>query len=257
MLEEAVYAPGTPMWVDLASPDLEASKAFYGALFGWEAQVSPDPQAGGYTIFLRNGKQVAGLGPIFNPNQPPAWSTYVATDDADATAQAVREAGGQVIMEPFDVLDAGRMAVFTDPTGAFISVWQPGAHKGAELVNEPYSFCWNELATRDIGAAKAFYGKVFGWGSETNANPAGGSYTEWKLDGKSIGGGMEMTDQMPANVPPNWLVYFTVEDCDASVTKAQELGATVIVPPIDIEPGRFSVLSDPQGAAFAIISMKQ
>ena len=251
MSDAPVFAPGTPMWVDLGSPDLEASKAFYGGLFGWEADTMPAPEAGGYTMFMLNGKMVAGVGPLGDPNQPPAWSTYVATDNADATAQAVREAGGQVIVEPTDVLDAGRMAIFTDPTGAFFGVWQPGKHKGAEIVNEPGSFSWNELETRDLGAAKRFYHQVFGWDGESSD-----SYTEWKLNGKSVGGAMVMTDQFPPNVPPHWLTYFTVEDCDATVGKAQELGGRVLMPPMDIEPGRFAVLSDPQGAAFAVISIK-
>ncbi len=257
MPEVAVYAPGTPMWVDLASPDLAASKAFYGKLFGWEGHTTPDPAAGGYTIFTLHGKQVAGVGPLQAPNQPPAWSVYMATDNADATAKAVREAGGRVIVEPMDVLAAGRMAVFTDPTGAFFSVWQPREHKGAEVVNEPNTFSWCELATRDLKAAKDFYEEVFGWGSQTSPmGEGGGSYTEWKLGGKSIAGAMEMTDQWPASVPPYWMNYFTVADCDAAAKKATALGAKVTVPPTDYPGGRFAVLSDPQGAAFGIVWSK-
>jgi uncharacterized protein len=254
MTETLVHAPGTPSWVDLASPDVDASRRFYGDLFGWEAWIAPQPEAGGYTIFLKNGKQVAGLGGIFMEGQPPAWSTYVSTDDADSTAQKVRDAGGQVIVEPFDVMDQGRMAVFQDPTGAYISIWQGKAHQGSQLVNEPGSFGWNELATRDIAAAKDFYGKVFGWGYKDSAMPQGGSYTEWQLNGKSIGGGMEMGENYPPQVPPHWLVYFVVEDADLSTAKAEELGAKVLMPPMDIQPGRFSVLQDPQGAAFALFA---
>jgi predicted enzyme related to lactoylglutathione lyase len=254
--ETITFAPGTPSWVDLGSPDLEASKAFYSQLFGWETETPPVPEAGGYTLFKYKGKQVAGLGPLQNPDQPPAWTTYISTDDANATSQRVREAGGQVVMEPMTVMEEGRMAIFIDPTGAAFAVWQPNRHHGAELVNEPGSFGWNELATRDLQAAKDFYAKVFGWGADTSAGPEG-SYTEWKLNGKSIGGAMEINEQFPPNVPPHWLTYFVVEDADATAKKAEELGGKVYVPPRDIEPGRFAVLSDPQGAAFAIFAAKR
>ena len=243
------------MWVDLASPNVEASRKFYGQLFGWDSQVSPDPKAGGYAIFTQKGKQVAGLGPLQNPQQPPAWATYVATEDADATAKAVREAGGQVVAPPFDVLKSGRMAVFQDPTGAFISAWQPKEMKGADVVNEPVSFTWNELNTSDIGKVKSFYQKVFGWGSETiPAGQTGPPYTEWKLKGKSIAGGMAM---LPPNVPPHWLVYFEVANADATIKKTGELGGKVMMGATDIPQGRFAILSDPHGAAFAIITSKR
>jgi uncharacterized protein len=250
------FPPGTPGWVDIASPNLEASREFYGKLFGWESQIG-GPEMGGYTVFMKNGKMVAGGAPTMSPEQPPAWSTYVITADADTTAQKVRDAGGQVIMGPMDVMDIGRMAVFNDTEGAFINVWQPGTHKGAELVNEPGSFGWNELETRNVEGAKAFYGKVFGWGADTHDMPGGMSYTEWKLDGKSIGGAMDITNMMPAEVPPHWLVYFVVEDADAGVAKVQELGGQQISPPMDIEPGRFAIVRDPQGAAFALFSTKK
>jgi predicted enzyme related to lactoylglutathione lyase len=243
------------MWVDLASPELEKSRVFYSKLFGWEAHMAPQPEAGGYTMMTFKGKQVAGMGATQGPGQPPAWSMYVATENADETAKKVREAGGKVIAEPFDVMDAGRMAVFQDPTGAFFSVWQPREHKGAELVNEPGSSCWNELATRDMAKAKPFYKKVFGWDTKDNPMGDSGFYTEWLLSGKSIAGGMPMGPQFPANVPPHWLTYFAVADCDAAVIKAGELGAKVLMPATDTPAGRFAVLSDPQGAAFAVIKV--
>ena len=252
MPEVAVYAPGTPSWVDLSSPNLDASRKFYGALFGWEAEVTTDPEARGYTMFLKNGKQVAGLGGLQNPQQPSAWSTYVATEDADKTAKAVQEAGGKVVAPPFAVMKAGRMAVFQDPTGAYISIWEAGEHKGAELVNEPGSFSWNELNTKDINKAKPFYKKVFGWDAHDSPMPQGGSYTEWKLKGKSIGGGSE---NLPANVPPHWLTYFTVSDTDATAKKAAELGGKVLMAPMTIPQGRFAVVADAHGATFAVISM--
>jgi predicted enzyme related to lactoylglutathione lyase len=240
------------MWVDLGSPDLEASKTFYGKLFGWTAHVTPDPAAGGYTMFKLDGKEVAGLGPLQMPNQPTAWSIYIATDNADASAKAVRGAGGKVIVEPMDVMKSGRMAIFTDPAGAFFGVWQSGDHKGAQVVNQPNSFAWCELSTRDVEGAKAFYQKAFGWGNDSSPMPNGGSYTEWKVNGKSVAGAMHV-----AEVPPNWMPYFGVNDPDAAAAKALGLGAKTIVPPSDFPGGRFAILSDPQGAAFGILRMQR
>ncbi|HWW54877.1 MAG TPA: VOC family protein [Acidimicrobiales bacterium] len=250
------YEPGTPSWVDLGSPDTDASRAFYGALFGWESQVTADPNAGGYTMFTLRGKNVAGLGPLMNEAQPTAWTTYVSVVDADATVAKVKDAGGMVFVEPMDVLDVGRMAIFADPTGAVIAVWQPRAHIGADLVNEPGTFCWNELATRDIETAKKFYEAVFGWGGDTNAFGPG-TYTEWKVGERTVGGMMEIGEHMPAEMPAHWLVYFAVADCDATVDKAKELGGAVLVPPTDIPPGRFAVLADPQGAPLAVMKLAE
>jgi predicted enzyme related to lactoylglutathione lyase len=247
------YSPGTPSWVDLASPDVEASVAFYGGLFGWEAPELA-PEAGGYRTFELGGVAVAGCGPIMMEGQPPAWLTYVSVDDADGAVARITEAGGTVYVQPMDVLDVGRMAVFADPTGGACAVWQAKAHIGAGLVNEPGALVWNELATRDTKAATAFYSQVFGW--EANSIDMGGTaYTEWKLDGAPIGGMMEMPSEIPAEVPSNWLAYFGTRDCDATVAQAVAGGATVTVPPTDIPPGRFSVLVDPAGATFAVIKM--
>jgi uncharacterized protein len=248
-------APGTPNWVDLGTPDLEDAKRFYAALFGWTPHVSPQPEAGGYTIFTKGAKAVAGAGPLFGEGQPPAWSTYIATDDADAVARRVEAAGGKVLVEPFDVMDQGRMAVFLDQAGAAFSVWQPLAMPGAELFNAPGSLSWNELTTRDPDGSKAFYGAVFGW--EAEDQPIGpGTYTVWKLGGRPIGGMMPMLgDGRPTKLPPHWMVYFAVEDADATAERAAELGATVPVPPSDFPQGRFAVLDDPQGALFSVIKL--
>lgn len=253
MAERSDYSPGTPSWVDLQSPDIDASTSFYGGLFGWTADPMPDPEAGGYTMFRLAGKQVAGVGPQMSPG-PPAWGTYVSVADAVDTAAKARAAGGTVLMEPMAVFDAGHMAVFADPQGAVVAVWQPGTNRGAELVNQAGTLSWNELATRDIEGAKAFYGQVFGWSGETHTTGPM-VYTEWKLDGRSVGGMLEMGPQYPPQVPPHWLVYFAVDDCDATVAKAQELGGSVTMPPMDIPQGRFSVLGDAQGAMFAVIQM--
>jgi len=244
------------MWVDLATPDVEAATRFYNQIFGWTSQDLGE-EAGHYNMFFRNGKSVAAATPPMTPNQPPSWSTYIATANAEDTANKVKEAGGQVLMAPFQVMDQGTMGAFMDPTGAVFCVWQPAAMTGAELVNESGSFSWNELATRDMDAARSFYTRVFPWTAKANDMPQGGQYIEWQVDGRSIAGGMTMGPQFPAEVPPHWLVYFTVDNTDDVVKRAPELGGKVLSPAMDIPQGRFAVLADPQGAAFAVIQMPQ
>jgi uncharacterized protein len=251
MAETNGVAPGTPSWVDLSSPDVDASVKFYGELFGWTADEG-SPEYGGYRMLRSGGKQVAGVGPIMNPGQPPAWMTYVSVDDAKATSAKAQQAGAKVIVETMQVGDAGSMAVLQDPTGAVVGLWQPGQHKGAEVFNTPVSLTWNELSTRDVDGAKRFYNAVFGWNPKDNSD-AGFEYTEWQLGGKSIGGMMRTPAEVPAEVPPYWLSYFQVADSAGTVKKAQELGATVMVPPTTIPQGTFAVLSDPAGAVFAVI----
>jgi predicted enzyme related to lactoylglutathione lyase len=254
MVEMTDYAPGTPCWVDVSTPDMAATKAFYGGLFGWEA--TSYPEMGGYTNFTMHGKLICGAAPTMSPDQHPAWGTYICVANVDATAQAVHDNGGQVAMAPMDVADLGRMAIFQDPTGAFFGLWQPGQHKGAQLVNEPGSFGWNELDTRDMDAAKAFYTKVFPWTAKTEGAGAE-AYTEWQLDGRSIAGGMVINESFPPDVPPNWLTYFVVANSDATVAKAKELGGTVVMSGMDTDQGRIAVIADPHGAVFATIQMKQ
>jgi predicted enzyme related to lactoylglutathione lyase len=242
------------MWVDVSSPDLDKSNAFYRSLFGWDAQQVPGPEAGGYTMYFLDGKMVGAAGPLFGPDQHPAWSTYVCTEDANATAQAVKDAGGQVLMGPVDVMGQGRMAVLVDSTGAHISIWQPQVHRGAQLVNEPGSFSWNELYTRDVPAAQEFYRKVFGWGiEETEMGDL--KYTLFQVDGKSIAGGMDMSTLLPDSTPPHWLVYFTVENTADSMAKVTELGGTVLDGPKETPMGPCAVIQDPVGAVFAIIQI--
>ncbi|HZQ27024.1 MAG TPA: VOC family protein [Acidimicrobiales bacterium] len=256
MPEMTGYANGVPSWVDLSSPDIAASAAFYGGLFGWQFQDA-GPDAGGYGMFLLRGKMVAGLGPLQDPNQPPAWSTYVNVDDADTTVKTAREEGATVFVEPMDVMDAGRMAIFADPTGAVAGIWQPGQHRGAQLVNEPGAFCWNELNTRDPDRAKAFYAAVFGWEADTQSMGEGGpSYTEFKVGGRSVAGMMDMRGRLPDEAPPHWLVYFAVDDTDQTVATATQQGGMTFMPPMDLPVGRFAVLGDPEGAVFAVIKMQ-
>lgn len=255
MSERTSYTPGTPCWVDLATPDIEASASFYGEVLGWEVPELPNSaEMGGYRRAKKNGADVAGVMPLMQEGQPPAWSTYVSVEDADATAAAVADAGGSVVAEPMDVMDLGRMAVFTDPTGAFFGIWQPGTFHGAELVNEPGTVGWNELSTRDTAAAKQFYGSVFGWGYDDEPSPRVGTYTIWKAGEAMVGGMLDINALgMPAEIPSNWLVYFGVEDADAAVEKVQSGGGSVMNGPIDIPVGRFAVVADQFGAAFAVM----
>jgi predicted enzyme related to lactoylglutathione lyase len=252
--EMTKYEPGTPSWVDLGTPDVAAASRFYSDLFGWTIDEGP-PEAGGYRMCMLDGKPVAGLGPQGNPDMPPWWTTYVSVADATETAAAIVEDGGTIIVEPMDVLDVGRMAVAADPTGAMFSIWQPLVHAGAAVVNEPNTWCWNELTTRDPQRSVEFYGAVFGW--TANLLPMGDNdYTEFKIADRQIAGMMPMEgDSWPADMPNHWMIYFAVDDCDAAVAKVEALGGKVMVPPSDVPPGRFAVVNDPQGAAFSVIAM--
>jgi predicted enzyme related to lactoylglutathione lyase len=257
MSERTSYAPGTPSWVDLGTPDIDKAVDFYGGLFGWDIPESENAeQTGGYRQAMLRGKPVAGVMPLMQEGQPPAWSSYVTVEDADATAAKVRDAGGTVLAEPMDVMDLGRMAVFVDPTGAVFGIWQAGSFLGAGLVNEPGAISWNELNTRDPGVAKAFYGAVFGWGFEDNDMGEAGTYTTLKLGEDMVGGMLNMTERgVPEAVPAHWQVYFAVEDTDAAVSQAQAGGGGVMVEPMEVPAGRFAILTDPHGASFAVIAL--
>jgi uncharacterized protein len=249
------YDAGVPNWADLGSSDVEAAKRFYAGVFGWVPRESPSPEAGGYAIFHLGDSAVAGVGPLQGPDQPPAWSIYVATDDADATAAKVEASGGKVLMAPMDVMDQGRMAVFMDPGGAVFGVWQKGAFPGAQLVEEPGALSWIELMTRDPDGATQFYRSVFGWEPDVQQMD-GMPYTVFRVGEKGVAGMMAMTgDQWPAETPPHWMPYFGTADTDATAARIQELGGTVSVPPTDIPGvGRFAVAADPASAYFSIIS---
>jgi predicted enzyme related to lactoylglutathione lyase len=244
------FAAGTPSWVDLSTKDADGSVAFYGGLFGWTATEGGE-EFGGYRTFMDDGLSVGGLNPM---GEFPAWSTYVATDDADATAEKVSANGGTVIAPPMDVGALGRMAIFQDPAGAVFGVWQAGEHRGAEKVNTPYSLAWNELHARGFEAVKPFYNAVFGWEAAPFPEDGNGSYFVWNLGGRGIGGGMEMVAQAPPEMPSHWLTWFAVANRDATVAKAQELGGAVVMSDIDMPGvGKMAVLHDPQGAAFGVI----
>lgn len=254
MSERTSYAPGTPSWVDLATPDMEAAAQFYGGLLGWEVPELPNSaEMGGYRRAKKNGVDVAGMVPLMQEGQPTAWSTYVSVADADTTAEAVKGAGGSVVIEPMDVAELGRMAVFTDPSGAFFGVWQPGTFPGAGLVNEPGALGWNELGTRNPGAAMAFYGAVFGWGFE---EPRSGPMEDYKvitLGDPAVGGMANIAGRVPDEVPDHWMPYFWVEDADGAVETVKATGGDVAFGPVDIPVGRFAMVSDPFGANFAVM----
>ena len=273
MLERDGYTPGVPCWVDTSQPDPEAAVSFYSGLFGWDFEdAMPPGSASRYFIARLRGGDVAAVGsqPAGGPPAA-AWNTYVWVASADETAAKVLEAGGRVVMEPFDVMTAGRMAVFTDPEGAAFCVWQANEHKGAQVVNEPGSVSFNTLDTRDPEAAKAFYAAVFGW--ETIG--LGGGAQMWTLPG--YGDFLELSDPglrqrmaqtgAPAgfedvvaalnpiadddvHAPAHWGVTFAVEDADRTAEVAAELGGRVVVPPFDAPWVRMTVIADPQGATF-------
>src|ERR1700730_4772006 len=256
MLERNGYMPGVPCWIDTSQPDPEAAVAFYGGLFGWEFQdAMPPGSAGKYFIARLRGGDVAAVGSQPEGGPPMAlWNTYIWVDSADDAAAEVRHAGGRVVTEPFDVMDAGRMAVFTDPEGAAFSVWQARAHKGARIVNQHGSLNFNGLNTRDAEGAKSFYGSVFGW----QTLGLGGGAEMWRLPG--YGDSLEQSGTRvrervadhgaptrveyvvstlnpigddPPGVPARWSVTFAVDDADATAATATELGGQVVVPPFD------------------------
>jgi len=240
-----------PVWIDLASKDSKQSQGFYGKLFGWRVEVNPDPQYGGYGLAKTGGLDAAGIGPKMDPNGPTAWNLYIGTDDLEGLTGKVQAAGGTVAMAPFDVGDQGRMAVYQDPAGAFISAWQ-GTRMGGFQTNAPNSFGWAELTARGVEKALPFYEQVFGWAARRSPMGDGPEYVEFQVDGDSVAGGTELNPQVPAGTPSHWLVYFGVDNVKAAYDKAIQLGARQTVPPQAYEGGEFAILTDPQGAAFGL-----
>jgi predicted enzyme related to lactoylglutathione lyase len=249
MADRNEYTPGTPNWVDLQTSDQNAAKQFYAALFGWGYNDLPMPEGPVYSMATMRDRNVAAIAPL-PPQQgiPPHWNSYVAVADVDAIAARAADAGGAVVMSPFDVMDAGRMAVVQDPTGAMICLWQAKNNIGAQVVNEPGAFSWNELSTNDVDKAAAFYAKVFGWEAQRFEDM---DYTVFNNEGAGIAGAMKSPME---GMPSYWLVYFEVADTDATVATARQQGGKAMVEPTDIpNVGRFAVLTDPQGAAFGVI----
>lgn len=244
------WPEGTPCWVDLAVDDLQRSAQFYSGLFGWEIEFGSE-EFGGYSMCSKDGKSVAGIGPRQSPDQPLVWTTYLAVGDVDKIAGKITEAGGQVLEEPFDVMDLGRMAVVMDTVGAAFGLWQAGKHVGAELASEVGSLVWNELRSRDLDGAKRFYEAVLGYTYEDM--PGDEPYAMFKVNGETAGGFCVVPAGTPAELPAHWLTYFQVEDADASAAKVTELGGQIVSPAQDTEYGRIAVVSDHQGAVFSLI----
>lgn len=258
MPEYTSHAAGTPCWVDLMSTDVDASIEFYTGLFGWDSEDQFDPDGNRiYTMFRLGGHDVAGLGGVMPGIENPltVWNSYVATDNVEATVVSVAEAGGQVLMEPLQVMESGRMAVLLDPTGAAISTWQADEHIGAQLAQEPNTWIWTELMTSDVETAKAFYADVFGWTYETAEMPGGMDYTVVAGGDNGLAGIMGRPDNVPDEVPNYWGIYFGVDDVDKAVARAKELGGTEAYPPMDIPTvGRMAGILDPQAGMFSVMT---
>jgi uncharacterized protein len=241
------HAPGTFSWVDLTTSDAASAKDFYGGLLGWQFEDNEIPGDGGiYTMCQVGGEAVAAISPQTS-EFPPHWNSYVTVASADAAAENAKEQGANLAQEPFDVMEAGRMAVIQDPTGAALCVWEPRDAIGATRVNDPGCLTWNELHTPDPDKALEFYTPLFGWGSEEIDTQGGPSYTIVKLGDRSNGGVMDAQE----GEPPNWLPYFTVENRDSAADKATQLGAQELYR-VDMGQGRIALFSDPQGAVFGV-----
>jgi hypothetical protein len=246
------YAPGTFSWVDLATTDAAAATAFYGELFGWEPADTPAGEGRTYTMLRLDGDDVGALfemGPEMRARGvPPTWTSYVTVEDANAVAARTRELGGAVHAEPFDVMQAGRMALLEDPAGAMFAVWQPREHAGAGRVNDPGCLCINELATTNIETAARFYGDLFGWETEPIDTGGGPQYAAVR-NGGNLNANVSVAE---GGAPPHWRPYFTVLSIDDAVGKILGGGGQVLAGPIDIPAGRIAVALDPQGAVFAL-----
>jgi predicted enzyme related to lactoylglutathione lyase len=257
MSDVTAHAPGFFCFAELAAGSKASAAEFYGGLFGWEAVGVPPVPDAGYFLLKLGGRDVAGmyeLGPAQREQGlVPSWLAYVGVSNADASAERVRNLGGTLLAEPFDVGGIGRMCLATDPQGARFALWQPTGHIGYSRVGDPGCVCWNELATDDPEGAAAFYAGLFGWVADTKPMSSG-TYTEWK-HGKSVAGGMlEIAPEWGA-MPPQWTVYFAVDDCDVSASLASALAGKVQVAPDDVpNVGRLAVLEDPDGATFSIFT---
>jgi uncharacterized protein len=263
MSERHDYKPGLFCWADVMAKDAKALTSFYTQLFGWTAELQPSQSGPTYYIFKYKGKSVCGLAemPFMMKaiGMPVVWNSYISVDNADAAAQKTSSLGGSISLPVMDIPSAGRLAFLKDPEWASFAVWQKGKHFGAEIANEPNTWCWNELYTRSTSKAEEFYGKLFGWSFE---NMNGDSSNAYRLiqhpdahDGMN-GGLMPITKEMGSH-PACWGVYFNVTDLKATVEKLKSLGGKVNLEPFTIEVGDISVVSDPQGGIFNLIQMKQ
>ncbi|MFB7914372.1 VOC family protein [Streptomyces sp. NPDC056061] len=248
-MKPSAPVPGGPCWVELSTSDIPAATSFYAALFGWRPETDPREEAGGYTMAHLGNARVAALSPIYQPGQPTAWTVSFACENTDAAAEAVRSAGGSLLVGPMDVFDQGRFAVVADPSGAVFALWQARAFAGAERLNDPGALGWVELVTHEAAPALAFYPAVLGW----TVNTASKSYPQWGVAGQDFGGMVIMDDRFAPDAPPHWVPYFAVRDVDATAATAQGAGGEPLMPPTNVPGGpRIAVIRDPQGAVFGI-----
>jgi predicted enzyme related to lactoylglutathione lyase len=238
---------GTPCWVDLGTPDLDAARSWYSSVFGW-TYSGGEPEYGGYAMCLKNDRKVAGMGPQMSSDDPPRWTTYFATDDADATVARATEAGGTVFAPPMDVGPHGRMAILADPQGNPFGIWQAGSTTGVEVYNEPGSLVWNEAAVDDPAAARDFYTAVFGFSWEEI--PGAGGYATFATEDRPLGG----LGGISPGLPKGWATCFSVASCDEAVAAVEAGGGKVLLAAQDTEFGRFAVVADPWGASFSVMS---
>ncbi len=257
-VRDEAWPAGTPCWVDAQLDDLDKGQEFYAGLFGWSFESSTDEQYGGYRIGSLHGKPVAGLGAKpAGIAMPSVWSTYIAVDDADASAASITAAGGQLMFPVFDVGPMGRMTFATDPNGAAFGIWQQLEHRGVGVFNDPNTLTWNELHTTSFEAAKAFYTAVFGWDYDAMGDGTSLNYAVVKRadDGSGVGGINDDTLMPRGETPDYWLVWFATDDCDTAAATAGELGGTMLMPPATTPFGRMGVVQGAQGEVFGLIDM--
>jgi len=254
-MTQALTMLNRPAWVDLATTDAAAARTFYEKLFGWKIEVNPDPQYGGYGLAKLAGRDAAGIGPAQSAQQPTAWSFYVGTDDIDRLSSRVQAAGGTVLAAPFEVGDQGRMATFRDPAGAAFSAWQ-GTRMGGFQTTATNGFGWAELSSTDVDAAVPFYRDVLGWQSRRSPMPGAPDYIEFQVAGDSVAGAWAMSPEQMGGAPSQWLVYFNVDDVDATYRTALAQGGREVTPPQAYPGGRFAIVTDPQGAAFGLLKIE-
>ncbi|MEV0006873.1 VOC family protein [Streptomyces sp. NPDC051840] len=244
--------PGTPCWVSLIVHGLSATQEFYSRLFGWEFRPGPD-QLGPYVRALLSGREVAGIGQLpAGRHLPIAWTTYLASDDADATAEAIRSCGGTVAVGPLTAGDAGRLLIASDPSGAVFGVWQAAEHLGTAVAGAPGSPVWNELVTRETASVAKFYQMVFGFGTEAVVS-ADFDYQTLHIAGRPVAALHGVGHALPRDRGPHWMTYFQVADADAAAARVVELGGHVLHPPREGSTGRLATVSDPEGAVFTIV----
>ncbi len=256
MTEKTTYAPGTFCWPELSTSAQRAAESFYTKLFGWTIQETPMGPDSHYTIFQKEGQDVAAANQMPKEQAamgvPPNWLSYASTNDVDASVAKAQGLGGTLVAGPFDVMEHGRMAVLNDPTGATFALWQAKQHPGAARLDQPFSLVWTELMTTDPKASATFYTGLFGWGTEIMSMD-GFDYTIWKRGKDSAGGMMQITPEM-GKMPAHWMPYFSVPNADATVAQAKAAGATIMMEPKTIPGvGRMAIIVDPQGAAFSIL----